>query len=92
MYAAAPGMARAPVTAMGCGDWVFVHPDERSAPSKIRGLAGTIAGVAGDRARVAFRQEDATISLEVELSILRRDRRRRNRPPAYWPKELAQTG
>jgi hypothetical protein len=33
-----------------------------------------------------------TIALEVELAILRRERRRRDRPPAYWPKELAQTG
>lgn len=80
------------MSVLGCGEWVFVHPDERSAPPRIRGLAGTISRIAGDRASVRFQHEGATISLEVELSILSRERRRRNRPPAYWPHELAQTG
>jgi hypothetical protein len=75
-----------------CGDWVFVHPDERTAPPKIRGLAGTVARISGDRASVAFRYRGASISLEVDLSILRPERRRRNRPPADWPRELASTG
>jgi hypothetical protein len=80
------------VNVLGCGDWVFVHPDEGSAPPRIRGLAGTISRITGDRASVAFRVGGTTIALEVELAILRRERRRRDRPPAYWPKELAQTG
>jgi hypothetical protein len=75
-----------------CGDWVFVHPDERTAPPKIRGLAGTVARISGDRASVAFRYRGASISLEVDLSILRPERRRRDRPPADWPHELASAG
>lgn len=75
-----------------CGDWVFVHPDERSAPPKIRGLAGTVTRISGGRTTVAFRLGAATISLEVDRSILRPERRRRNRPPANWPHELAPAG
>jgi hypothetical protein len=85
-------MLRAPMSVLRCGDWVFVHPDERTAPTKIRGLAGEIARISGNRASVAFRYRGGTISLEVELAILRPERRRRNRPPADWPHELAQLG
>ncbi|HET7138320.1 MAG TPA: hypothetical protein VFI04_08180 [Gaiellaceae bacterium] len=80
------------MSGLRCGDWVFVHPDERSAPPKIRGLAGTISRLSGERATVRFRCRGATISLEVDVSILRPERRRRNRPPAHWPHEIAQTG
>ncbi|HET7130520.1 MAG TPA: hypothetical protein VFJ93_15735 [Gaiellaceae bacterium] len=80
------------MSTLRCGHWVFVHPDERTAPPKIRGLAGTISRISGDRASVAFHYRGATISLEVELAILRPERRRRNRPPADWPHELASTG
>jgi hypothetical protein len=85
-------MPRAPMSELRRGDWAYVHPDERSAPPKIRGLAGTISRIAGDRAIVSFRYHGTTISLEVELAILRPERRRRNRPPARWPHELAPTG
>jgi hypothetical protein len=85
-------MVRGHVSVLACGDWVFVHPDERSAPPKIRGLAGTISRISGGRATVGFRYRGTTISLEVDVSILRPERRRRNRPPAHWPREVAQAG
>lgn len=85
-------MPRAPMSGLRRGDWVYVHPDERSAPPKIRGLAGTVSRLSAERATVAFRYHGATITLEVELTILRPERRRRNRPPAFWPHELASAG
>ena len=92
MYAAATATPRAPMSGLRCGDWVYVHPDERSAPPRIRGLSGTISHISRDRAVVSFRYRGATFSLEVELAILQPERRRRNRPPAEWAHELARTG
>ena len=82
-------MTHAPVSGLGSGDWVFVHPDERSAPPRIRGLSGRVTRRSGARATVSFRDHDGTITVELEASMLRHERRRRDRPPAYWPQELA---
>jgi hypothetical protein len=71
------------------GQWVFVHPEEGAAPRELRGLAGTVTRLSGDRATVAFRREDGDEAIEVELAILRPERRRRDRPPAQWSNAAA---
>jgi len=71
------------------GQWVFVHPDEGAAPRELRGLAGTVTKLFGDRAVVAFRRGGTEEAIEVELAILRPERRRRNRPPAHWSNAAA---
>jgi len=71
------------------GQWVYVHPDEEDAPRELRGLGGMITTVTGTRAIVAFRRSEHVEPLEVEASILRPERRRRDRPPAEWPQAVA---
>lgn len=66
------------------GQWVFVHPDEREAPRELRGLAGMVTVVQGDRTTVAFRRSEHVEPIEVATAILRLERRRRNRPPVDW--------
>jgi len=74
-----------------CGEWVFVHPGERGAPARVRGLAGPVMRVFGACATIQFHESGRLLELDVDVSLLQRDRRRRNRPPAHWPR-LAQAG
>ena len=71
------------------GQWVFVHPDERAAPRELRGRAGTVTNVSGDRATVAFRYDGDMRPVEVETALLHHERRRRDRPPAQWSGAVA---
>jgi hypothetical protein len=75
------------------GDFVFVLPTEPEAPREVRGLAGTVKKVDGDRVTVVWRHDDNVFVFDVEASMLRHERRRRERPPASWSDEgLAATG
>jgi hypothetical protein len=66
------------------GQWVFVHPEEGAAPRDLRGLAGTVTSIAGERATVTFRRGETDEPVEVAIAILSPERRRRDRPPAQW--------
>lgn len=66
------------------GDWVFVHPQEASAPREALGLAGVVESVSGPRACVEFRGEFGSFPADVDVSLLRPERRRRDRAPARW--------
>jgi hypothetical protein len=72
------------------GDWVYVDPEAGGAPRDLRGLAGVVCAVERGRATVTFRTPDTVWTTEVDLSLLRPERRRRDRTPAQWaPDELA---
>jgi hypothetical protein len=79
------------MTCFECGQWVFVHPDDRSAPRELRGLAGVVTAVAGERTTVAFRRSEHLEPIEVATTILRLERRRRDRPPVQWSNAIAQS-
>jgi len=55
------------------GDSVFVHPDE-GAPDSLRGIRGIVAALHGDEAELRQHASDEVI--QVEVAVLRRDRRR----------------
>jgi len=75
------------------GDFVFVFPTEPGAPREVRGLAGTVKKVRGDRATVVWRHDENVFVFDIEAQMLRHERRRRERPPATWPNdELAAAG
>jgi len=76
------------------GDFVFVAPTEPGAPREVRGLAGTVKKIRGDRATVVWRnEEENAFVFDIEAHLLRHERRRRERPPATWSgDELAATG
>jgi hypothetical protein len=76
------------------GDFVFVSPAEPEAPREVRGLAGTVKKIRGDRATVVWRHDDENAFVfDIEAHLLRPERRRRERPPASWSgDELAATG
>jgi hypothetical protein len=72
---------------------VFVLPTEPGAPREVRGLAGTVQGVADELATVVWRNNENVFVFDVQASMLRPERRRRERPPAQWPTDdLAATG
>jgi hypothetical protein len=75
------------------GDFVFVFPAEREAPREVRGLAGVVKKIRGDRATVVWREDEDAFVYDIEAHLLNRERRRRHRPPAHWSgDELAATG
>jgi hypothetical protein len=75
------------------GDDVFVLPAEPGAPREVRGLAGTVKKIRGDRATVVWHHDENTFVFDVEAHLLRRERRRRDRPPSHWSgDEFAATG
>jgi hypothetical protein len=75
------------------GDEVFVFPAEPDAPREVRGLAGTVKKVRGHRATVVWRHDENAFVFDVEAHLLRRERRRRSRPPVQWSDDgLAATG
>ena len=76
------------------GDDVFVFPAEPGAPREVRGLAGTVKKIRGDRATVVWRHDDNVFVFDVEARLLSHERRRRTRPPAQWAANdgLAATG
>ena len=75
------------------GDFVFVSPAEREAPHEVRGLAGVVKKIRGDRATVVWRKEENAFVYDIEAHLLRHERRRRERPPAQWSDDdLAATG
>ena len=75
------------------GDFVFVFPAEREAPREVRGLAGVVKKIRGDRATVVWRNDENAFVYEIESHLLRHERRRRERPPARWSDDdLAATG
>lgn len=75
------------------GDFVFVFPTEPGAPREVRGLAGTVKQISGERATVMWRNDDNVFVFDIEANLLRHERRRRERPPASWSTdELAAAG
>jgi hypothetical protein len=75
------------------GDFVFVHPTEPGAPREVRGLAGVIKKIRGDRATVEWRSDQNAFVYDIEAQLLCHERRRRERPPARWADDdLAATG
>jgi len=75
------------------GDFVFVPPTEPGAPREVRGLAGVIKKIRGDRATVEWRSEQNAFVYDIEAHLLCHERRRRERPPAHWADDdLAATG
>ena len=75
------------------GDYVFVLPTESEAPHEVRGLAGVITKIRGDRATVEWRHDETAFVYDVEAHLLHHERRRRLRPPANWSSEgLAAAG
>ena len=75
------------------GDFVFVSPTEPEAPHEVRGLAGVIKKIRGDRATVEWRHDENAFVYDIEAHLLRPERRRRVRPPAHWSgDELTATG
>jgi hypothetical protein len=75
------------------GDYVFVFPTEPDAPREVRGLAGVVKKIRGDRATVVWRDDENAFVYDIEAHLLRHERRRRSRPPAHWSDdELAATG
>ena len=75
------------------GDFVFVFPAERDAPREVRGLAGVVKKIRGDRATVVWRTDETAFDYDIEAHLLRHERRRRERPPAQWSDDdLAATG
>ena len=75
------------------GDFVFVFPSEPGAPREVRGLAGTVKKINGDRATVLWRDDEDGFVFDIETHLLRRERRRRVWPPASWSSdELAAAG
>jgi hypothetical protein len=75
------------------GDFVFVFPAEREAPREVRGLAGVVKKIRGDRATVVWRNDENAFVYDIEAHLLRPERRRRERPPARWSDDdLAATG
>ncbi|HET7127448.1 MAG TPA: hypothetical protein VFJ93_00040 [Gaiellaceae bacterium] len=75
------------------GDFVFVFPSEPGAPREVRGLAGTVKKIDGDCATVMWRGGEDAFVFDIDAHLLRRERRRRVRPPASWSSdELAAAG
>jgi hypothetical protein len=75
------------------GDFVFVLPTEPDAPREVRGLAGVVKKIRGDRAVVEWRNDANAFVYDIQAHLLRHERRRRERPPAYWAgDDLAATG
>jgi hypothetical protein len=75
------------------GDFVFVSPTDPEAPQEVRGLAGVIKKIRGDRATVEWRHDENAFVYDIEAHLLRPERRRRSRPPANWSDDgLAATG
>jgi hypothetical protein len=75
------------------GDFVFVFPAEREAPREVRGLAGVVKNIRGERATVVWRNDETAFVYDIEAHLLRHERRRRERPPAHWSgDDLAATG
>jgi hypothetical protein len=75
------------------GDYVFVFPAEGDAPHEVRGLAGIVKKIRGNRATVMWRNNDNVFVFDVEAQLLHPERRRRQRPPAHWSDdELGATG
>jgi hypothetical protein len=75
------------------GDFVFVFPAEREAPREVRGLAGVVKNIRGERATVVWRNDETAFVYDIEAHLLRHERRRRERPPARWSDDdLAATG
>jgi hypothetical protein len=66
------------------GDFVFVLPTEPDAPYEVRGLAGVIKKIRGNRATVEWQHDDNAFVYDIEAHLLRAERRRRSRPPANW--------
>ena len=66
------------------GDFVFVLPTEPDAPREVRGLAGVIKTIRGNRATVEWRHDENAFVYDIEAHLLRHERRRRGRPPAHW--------
>jgi hypothetical protein len=76
-----------------CGDFVFVFPAERAAPHEVRGLAGVVKKIRGNRATVEWRNDENAFVYDIEAHLLRHERRRRERLPAHWAgDDLAATG
>jgi hypothetical protein len=75
------------------GDFVFVRPTEPDAPREVRGLAGVIKRIRGNRATVEWRSDQNAFVYDIEAHLLCHERRRRERPPAHWANDdLAATG
>jgi len=75
------------------GDYVFVFPAEGDAPREVRGLAGIVKKIRGNRATVMWQNNDNVFVFDVEAQLLHPERRRRQRPPAHWSDdEFAATG
>ena len=75
------------------GDFVFVFPTDPDAPREVRGLAGVVKKIRGDRATVVWRDDENAFVYDIEAHLLRHERRRRGRPPAHWADdELAAAG
>ncbi|MGZ4291271.1 MAG: hypothetical protein ACXVQQ_01620 [Gaiellaceae bacterium] len=72
------------MSAPKCGDWVFVHPQEPTAPREVLGLAGVVEQVAGSTATVSFRGAEGSFAFDVDVEVLSPERRRRDRAPAQW--------
>jgi hypothetical protein len=62
------------------GDWVFVLPHEGT-PDHLHGIQGTVVAVEGVEAQLRPSSSDEL--LQVEVAVLRRERRRR-RVPSRW--------
>lgn len=75
------------------GDYVFVFPTEPDAPREVRGLAGVVKKIRGTRATVVWGNDESAFVYDIEAHLLRRERRRRGRPPVRWSDDgLAATG
>ena len=66
------------------GDFVFVLPGEPDAPREVRGLAGVVKKIRGDLATVVWGNDENAFVYDIEAHLLRRERRRRGRPPVHW--------
>ena len=66
------------------GDFVFVLPTDPDAPYEVRGLAGVIKKIRGNRATVEWHHDDNAFVYDIEAHLLCAERRRHSRPPANW--------
>lgn len=62
------------------GDFVFVDPRTDVALLQLRGFDGTVIAIDGDEAHVELGSGE---SLRIQVSLLRRNRRRKRRPVSW---------